>query len=100
MTSHAFLTVSRHFLETKRTYSKQRTNVNIEAQISEGRGDDLAAPVMTVLTDLGDQNARSSTFLAFKLLQSFTEAVKATSTSSDTAAVTVVHLKMTSSLLV
>ena len=36
---------------------EQRTDVDVEAEIREGRGDDLLAAVVAVLADLGDQDA-------------------------------------------
>ena len=35
---------------------EQRADINIETQIREGRGDDLLAAVVAVLTELGDQD--------------------------------------------
>ena len=37
---------------------KQRPDVDVEAEVGKGRGDDLLAAIMAVLTDLGDQDAR------------------------------------------
>ena len=39
---------------------KQRPDIDVEADIGEGRGDHLLAAVVAVLADLGDQNARPS----------------------------------------
>ena len=40
---------------------EQRPDIDIEAEIGEGRGDDLLAAVVAVLAHLGDQDARPST---------------------------------------
>ena len=39
---------------------KQRPDVDVEAEIGEGRGDDLLPAIMAILADLGDQNARAA----------------------------------------
>jgi hypothetical protein len=38
---------------------KQRPDVDVEADIGEGRGNHLLAAVVAVLADLGDQDARA-----------------------------------------
>ena len=38
------------------------TDIDVEAEIGEGGGDDLLAPVVAVLTDLGDQDSRPAPF--------------------------------------
>ena len=37
---------------------EQRPDVDVEAEIGEGRGDHLLAAVVAVLADLGDEDAR------------------------------------------
>jgi transposase len=46
---------------------KQRTDVDIEAEIGEGGRDHLLSAVMTVLADLGHQDARPAAFIGFEL---------------------------------
>src|SRR6516225_2483469 len=41
---------------------KQRAEVHVEAQIRESGGDHLGAPVVAILTDLCDQEARPASF--------------------------------------
>src|SRR5262245_2528820 len=43
---------------------EERAHVDVEAQIGERGGDHLGAAVVTVLTDLGDQDARAAAVLA------------------------------------
>ena len=50
------------------TYCKQRSNVDIEADVSKRGRNDLAPSVVTVLTDLGDENARSSPLALLEVL--------------------------------
>ena len=45
---------------------KQRPDVDVESDVGEGRSDDLLSAIVAVLTDLGDQNARSSAFRIFE----------------------------------
>ena len=40
-----------------RRRGKQRSDIDVEAEIGEGGGDDLLGRVVAVLTDLGDENA-------------------------------------------
>ena len=53
----------------EKTYGKERADIDIEAQVSEGRGDDLGASVVAVLAHLGHENAGRATGLVRKLLQ-------------------------------
>ena len=50
-------------------YSEERTNIDVEANISEGRRNDLAPSVVPILTDFRHQNARSSTLAPLELLE-------------------------------
>ena len=50
------------------TYCKQRSNVDIEADVSKRGRNDLAPSVVTVLTDLGDKNTRSSPLALLEVL--------------------------------
>ena len=50
------------------TYSKQRPDINVKAQVSKGRCDDLATAVVAVLTDLGHQNTRAPALFVLKFL--------------------------------
>ena len=49
----------RHFLGR----GEQRPDPDVEAEVGEGRGDDLLAAVVSVLTHLGDQDARALAFV-------------------------------------
>ena len=40
---------------------KQRPDINIPAKVSKTGGDNLLAAVMSILTHLGDQDARTAT---------------------------------------
>ena len=48
-----FDSLSRHFCGR----AEQRAKVDVEAEVGEGRGDDLGAPVVAVLPHLGHKNA-------------------------------------------
>ena len=41
---------------------EQRADVDVEAEVGEGRGDDLGAAVVAVLAELGDHDARAAAF--------------------------------------
>ena len=43
-------------------------HVDVEAQVGEGRDDDLLAPVVAVLAHLGDEDARAASLLRLELL--------------------------------
>lgn len=45
-------------LQGPETDLEQRSNVHIEAQVSETSGDDLGASVVTILSHLGHQQSR------------------------------------------
>src|SRR5262249_58181227 len=45
---------------------EQRTDVDVEAEIGEGGRDHFLSAVMTVLTDLGYQDARPAAFVRFE----------------------------------
>ena len=45
---------------------EQRTNLDLEAKVGEGRGDDLLPAVVAVLAHLGDENARPAPSLSAK----------------------------------
>ena len=47
---------------------EQRADIDVEAEIGEGRGDDLLAAVVTVLAELGDQDTRPTPFARQELL--------------------------------
>src|SRR5690606_19933033 len=51
---------------------EERPDVHIEAEVRECRRNDLLAPVMPVLADLGDQNARAAPVVA---LEAFDESL-------------------------
>ena len=51
------------------SYRKERTNIDVEPDISEGRGNDLASSVVPILTDLRHENARSTTLASLELLE-------------------------------
>ena len=40
--------------------AEQRTKVDVEAEVGEGRGDDFGAPIVAVLPHLGDEDARTA----------------------------------------
>ena len=42
---------------------KQRSDIDVEAEIGEGGGDHLLAAVVAVLADLGDEDARAAAFV-------------------------------------
>ena len=42
---------------------KQRADIDVEAQIGEGRRDYFLTAVVAVLADLGDQDARAAAFV-------------------------------------
>lgn len=46
---------------------EQRSNVHIESQVSETRGDDLGASVVTVLSHLGHQQPRVAAFVPLEI---------------------------------
>ena len=50
---------------------EQRADVDVEAEIGEGRGDHLLAAVVAVLADLGDQDARPAAFVVLERATSF-----------------------------
>ncbi len=50
---------------------EQRTDVDVEAEIGERRGDDLLAAVMAVLAHLGHQDAGPTAVIAFEGLDTF-----------------------------
>ena len=41
---------------------KQRADIDVEADVGEGRRDHLLAAIVAVLADLGDQDARAAAF--------------------------------------
>merc|ERR1719383_806477 len=43
------------------------TNVDVESHVSETRSDDFTSSIMAILSDFGDENPRSSSFLLRKL---------------------------------
>ncbi len=45
---------------------EQRPDIDVEAEIGEGRGDHLLAAVVAVLADLGDQDARPAAFVGLE----------------------------------
>ena len=45
---------------------EQRADIDVEAEIGEGRGDHLLAAVVAVLADLGDQDARAAAFVGLE----------------------------------
>ena len=47
--------------------SKQRTDIDVEAEIRKGGGNDLLSAVMAVLSDLGDENPRPPPFRGLEL---------------------------------
>ena len=47
---------------------EQRADVDVEAEVGEGRGDDLLAAVVAVLAHLGDQDARAAAFVVLERL--------------------------------
>ena len=47
---------------------EQRADVDVEAEIGEGRGDHLLAAVVAVLADLGDQDARPAAVVGLERL--------------------------------
>ena len=53
---------------------EERTDIDIEAEIGEGRGDDFLATVVAVLTDLGDEDARAAALVLDELLDEFLNA--------------------------
>src|ERR1700730_1337355 len=56
---------------------EQRADIDVEADIGEGGGDDLGAAVVTVLTQFGDQHARPPPFFAGKTLDLALDAAEA-----------------------
>ena len=42
---------------------EQRAHVDVEAQVGEGRGNDLGAAIVAVLAELGDHHARTAALL-------------------------------------
>jgi hypothetical protein len=51
-----------------RRRGEQRPDVDVEAEIGEGRGDHLLAAVVAVLADLGDQDARPAALVGLELV--------------------------------
>ena len=47
---------------------EQRTDVDVEAEVGERRGDDLLAAVVAVLADLGDEDPRLAAVIDGELL--------------------------------
>src|SRR5262245_60788095 len=47
---------------------EQRADIDVEAEVGEGRGDHLLTAVVTVLTDLGDQDPRLAAVVGGELL--------------------------------
>ena len=47
---------------------EERADIDVEAEIGEGRGDHLLAAVVPVLAHLGDENARSPAVVVLELL--------------------------------
>ena len=47
---------------------EEGADVDVEAQVGEGGGDDLGAAIVSVLTDLGDHHARSASFALLEAL--------------------------------
>ncbi len=45
---------------------KQWPDLDLESEVGEGRGDDLLTAVVSVLADLGDENARRPAFASAK----------------------------------
>jgi hypothetical protein len=45
---------------------EQRTDIDVEAEIGEGGGDDLLSTVVAVLAHLGDENARAASMLVLE----------------------------------
>ena len=45
---------------------EERPDLDVEAEIGEGRGDHLLAAVMAVLADLGDEDARRPAVIALR----------------------------------
>ncbi len=45
---------------------EQRTNVDVEAEVGKGGGDDLLATIMAILADLGDQQTGAATLCGFE----------------------------------
>ena len=60
----AFKGEARHFARRL----EERADVDVEADIGEGCGDNLGAAVVTVLPHFGHQDARAAAFRLFKLL--------------------------------
>ncbi len=50
------------------TYSKEWSNVHVEAHVGEPRGDDLAPSVVPVLADLRHQDTGATTLTLLELL--------------------------------
>ena len=48
--------------ETNLTNLEQRADVDIEAKVSKSSSDNFSATIMTVLSHLGDQDARTTSF--------------------------------------
>ena len=48
---------------------KERADLDIEAEVGEGRGNHLLAAIMPVLTHLGDEHAGAAAKAAFVLLR-------------------------------
>jgi hypothetical protein len=51
--------------------SRTAADVDVEAEVGEGRGDHLLAAVVAVLADLGDQDARPAALVGSKAVTSF-----------------------------
>lgn len=52
------------------TNLEQRSNVHIEAQVSETSGDNLGASVVTILSHLGHQQSRVPALVPFEICDS------------------------------
>lgn len=65
-TKHAGL----HTWQAPETHLEQRSNVHIEAQVSETSGDDLGTSVVTILSHLGHQQSRVSALVPLEISNS------------------------------
>ncbi len=50
---------------------KQGADIDVEAEIGEGRGDHFLTAIMAVLADLGDQDARPAAFVVLEFGDEF-----------------------------
>ena len=53
---------------------EQRADVDVEAEIGEGRRDHLLPAVVAVLTDLGDEQARAAAFRSLEIFDQLAHA--------------------------